>query len=75
MDVILGKFKTIYPYRSDPEEFINNCTYLNKINRYIYDYNKKAVNSEKFIQCMRRNLLNIITKFQVLKYREYLRGC
>lgn len=72
MDVILGRFKTIYPYQGDPEEFVNNRTYLSRINRYIDDYNKRKISSEKFITCMRRNLSNIIKKFPELKYRENL---
>ena len=69
MDIIMKQFKDVYPYSSDPEEFINDKKYISKINEYIRKLNRRNISEEKFLYNMQEILDELLEKFEVLKYQ------
>ena len=69
MDIIMKQFKDVYPYSSDPEEFINVKKYISKINEYIRKLNRRNISEEKFLDNMQEILDELLEKFEVLKYQ------
>lgn len=69
MDIIMKQFKDVYPYSSDPEEFINDKKYISKINEYIRKLNRRKISEEKFLDNMQEILDELLEKFEVLKYQ------
>lgn len=69
MDIIMKQFKDVYPYSSDPEEFINDKKYISKINEYIRKLNRRNISEEKFLDNMQEILDELLEKFEVLKYQ------
>ena len=69
MNIVMKQFKDVYPYSSDPEEFINNKEYINQINALIRSFNKKEISEEIFLANMEKILKEILENFDELKYQ------
>lgn len=69
MNIIMKQFKDVYPYSSDPEEFIKNNEYIGQINGLIRKFNRREISDENFLTNMDKVLKGILEKFDVLKYQ------
>ena len=69
MNIIMKQFKDVYPYSSDPEEFIKNIEYIGQINGLIRKFNRREISDENFLTNMDKVLKGILEKFDVLKYQ------
>ena len=70
MDIIMKKFKNIYPYSNDPKEFINDTVYINNINRFINKFNRGEISEELFLINMEKTFKKMFEKFDTLRYQS-----
>ncbi len=69
MEIILKQIKQVYPYSSDPQEFIDDKEYLNKINGFIHKLNRREISDDLFLNNMEKILKELLEKFETLKYQ------
>ena len=69
MDVIMKRFKTVYPYANDPKEFIDDTHYRSTINSFINKFNKREITEDIFLNSMENILKEMLEKYEVLKYQ------
>lgn len=69
LDDIIRKYKTMYHYDTDPEEYRNDDTYLNKINNLFNSLFKRKIKKEKFLNELKIIFSEILNKFPSLGYQ------
>lgn len=69
INTIMKQFKDVYPYSSDPKEFIDDKQYLNSINMLIHRLKKREISSDEFLKSMETILKEVLEKYEDLKYQ------
>lgn len=69
LDEIIRKYDDLYPFSSDPQEFINDKYYLSEINRLFNSLFKRKISKEKYISKLNSILKELLNKYPSLSYQ------